>query len=100
MMAPQFERARMLSAAIDRAIAELADPIERIEVELSNVFVWAGTKRLTMSYSYANSYSRDGAPLLGGGRWVVEVVEVEDLTGRRVASWAAQIRSWLQRSMS
>jgi hypothetical protein len=29
MMAPQFETARMLSAAIDRAIAELADPIER-----------------------------------------------------------------------
>ena len=78
MMAPHYERARMLCAAVQRATEELAEPIDRIEVASGKVTVWAGKKRLSMRYYYANSYNNDGAPLLGGGQWIVELIGADN----------------------
>ncbi len=78
MMAPHYERARMLCTAIERATEELAEPIDRIEVASGKVTVWAGKKRLSMRYYYANSYNNDGAPLLGGGQWIVELIGADN----------------------
>ena len=72
MMAPHYERARMLAVAIDRATAELGEPIDRIEVTARKVLVWAGRRYLSMTYGYANSYGPGGTAIPGGGTWVVE----------------------------
>ena len=66
------------NAAVQRATEELAEPIDRIEVASGQGTVWAGKKRLSMRYYYANSYNNDGAPLLGGGQWIVEVITPYD----------------------
>jgi len=72
MMAPHFERARMLAVALQTASMELADPIDRIEVIGARVLVWAGKTCLAMTYYYADIYNPRGEPLLGGGSWVVQ----------------------------
>jgi hypothetical protein len=72
MMAPHFERARMLQIAIEAACHELDEPIDRIEVTGRRVLVWAGAKQVALSYSYANAYDRAGIPMPGSGNWVVE----------------------------
>ena len=72
MMAPHYEQARMLCAAVEHAVHELGEPIDRIEVTAHNVHVRAGAKRLTMTYYYANAYGPDGSAAPGGGHWVVQ----------------------------
>ncbi len=73
MMAPHFERARMLQAAIQTAVYELNDPIDRIEVIGGKVLAWAGNKCVVMRYGYENAYGADGSPMPGSGSWQVTV---------------------------
>ena len=86
MMAPQYERARMLCTAINYAAAELLEPINRLEVEHDHVLI---NKRLTLRYSYANSCDHVGVAMAGGGHWVVEKIPAEKAAGslQRLVSW-------------
>jgi hypothetical protein len=70
MIAPWFERAKLLYAALDKAASALRAPIDRIEVtprEIlfraeTKVLFWVRTKRLTISYRYvASSSSNPGS---------------------------------------
>lgn len=79
MMAPYFERARVLHAAIEIATYELGDPIDRVEVTELRIFAWAGKKSIAMKYHYADGYRHDGIAILGGGQWVVEKEELTDV---------------------
>jgi hypothetical protein len=97
MMAPHYEQARMLHVAIDRAIAELGEPIDRLEVTAGKVRCWAGTTLLTMRYSYQNSYNERGAPMLGGGEWVVEVVAPNEAAAPAEPSFIARLLARLLR---
>ncbi len=78
MKAPQYERAEMLGVAIRRATDELSAPIDRIEVVGSRVNCWAGSRRVSLAYSYAQGGRMDPAgrfqPLPGSGSWDVVVV--------------------------
>jgi len=80
MMAPHYERARMLCAAIHAATDELNEPIDRVEVRSRCVLLWAGNKRIALKYYYANSYDPTGGPMPGGGHWVVEKVGLADMS--------------------
>jgi hypothetical protein len=73
MMAPKYERGRMLEQALQLAIYELADPIDRIEVIGGQVVAWAGGRRLKMSFGYEASYGERGEPMPGSGTWRVWV---------------------------
>ncbi len=75
MMAPQFERARLLGVAIQHATNELMEPIDRIEVGARHVVAWAGSRSLTMKYHHASSTGPDGSPMPGSGQWLVETVD-------------------------
>jgi hypothetical protein len=74
-MAPPYERARLLSVAIDVTNTELQAPIDRIEVVSGQILVSAGNKHLTLNYHYSGSYDLSGVPIPGGGNWVVEKAE-------------------------
>ncbi len=71
MMAPHYERLRVLHAALEAAGAELNEPIDRIEVRGGDVLFWTASEHLAVSYNYANSYDERGSPMPGSGRWVV-----------------------------
>jgi hypothetical protein len=90
MMAPQYERARMLCIAINDAASELREPIDRLEVERDHVLVSAGGRRLRFRYYYADSYGADGSPMPGSGRWVVEKITADAESAgpvQRLLSW-------------
>ncbi len=90
MMAPQYERARMLCTAINYAAAELLEPINRLKVERDHVLIFAGDKRLTLRYSYANNYDHMGVAMPGGGHWVVEKIPAAEKGAgslQRLVSW-------------
>lgn len=78
MRAPKHEREAMLGVAIQRATGELNAPIDRVEVVAGNVLCWAGSKRVTLSYQYAQGESCDEhgkfVPHVGSGSWEVQVV--------------------------
>jgi hypothetical protein len=93
MMAPQFERARMLCTAINTATYELMEPVDRVEVGRSNVVIWAGAKQVTLKVWYADSYDERGHGIPGGGSWQAEVVSGD-------GSDAAGPRNILQRVLS
>jgi hypothetical protein len=93
MMAPQFERARMLCTAINTATYELMEPVDRVEVGHSAVIVWAGAKQVTLKVWYANSYDERGQGIPGGGSWQAEVVSGDGAD-------AASRRPFLQRLLS
>jgi hypothetical protein len=76
MMSPANERQVLLGNAIREATLALGDPIDRIEVGRDHVYAWAGKRLAKMRYGYADSYDAHGNPLLGGGRWTVEIEEV------------------------
>jgi hypothetical protein len=88
-MAPHFERARLLGAAIEIATYELREPIDRIEVSELRIFVWAGKKTISMKYHNAGSYRPD---VLGGGDWVVEKVGLADMPISPLAKVLLQLR--------
>jgi hypothetical protein len=77
MMAPHYERARMLCTAINHVAAELSDPIDRIEVVFDRVVITAGRRRLTLRYHYQNSHAADGSAMPGSGHWVLEKIPAE-----------------------
>jgi hypothetical protein len=93
MMAPQFERARMLCTAINTATYELMEPVDRVEVSRSTVVVWAGAKQVTLKVWYANSYDERGHGIPGGGSWQAEVVPADGAA-------AAGPRPFLRRLLS
>ena len=77
MKAPQYEQAEILHACIDRAVNELSDPIDRIEVLPNKIVVSARGKRVVLIAQYANGISPSGAVAPGSGRWVVDVAKSE-----------------------
>jgi hypothetical protein len=92
MMAPHYERARMLHAAIDVAAFELSEPIERVEVSGGRVFAWAGRKRLAMRYYHEDRRDSHGSAMPGSGQWVVEKAAFADAP----ANVVARVLSWLR----
>jgi hypothetical protein len=93
MMAPHYERARMLHAAIDLATLELREPIERLEVSAGRVFAWAGRRRVAMRYCHEDRSDPDGHVMPGSGEWVVEKTALAD-TPR---NFVARVLGWLRR---
>src|SRR5579863_1148229 len=75
MMAPKYERLRLLHLALEEGGNQLADPIDRIEVRGRFIVVAAGDEEVHMTFGYQNSYSDGGAPVLGGGSWFVRLVD-------------------------
>jgi hypothetical protein len=55
MMAPRFERARLLYAAIDKASLSLKKSIDRLELAGNQILFQAGTKKLTITYRYVDN---------------------------------------------
>ena len=76
MMAPKFERASVLSQALDVATNALEDPIDKVKVFREKIFVFAGRERLELSYVYDNAYSEDGSVKPGSGHWSVSIVKL------------------------
>jgi hypothetical protein len=95
-MAPHYERARMLHAAIDEATQELDAPIDRVEVAAGRVFASAGGKRVSFRYYYANGRGPDGSVMPGGGRWVVEKATPLDEPSPLKARLVARLRNFLR----
>jgi hypothetical protein len=91
MMDPKYEQLRMLGAALEAAAHVLDDPITRLEVKGGRVFVWAGHKRVTLRYAYADSYNTQGDVLLGGGHWSAQIEPPGDgdnlLEAKRPSLW-------------
>jgi hypothetical protein len=87
MMAPKYERARMLEAAIHTAVYELDDPIDRIEVEGGRVVAWAGSRRLSMRYAYVGGADGEGRPMPGSGHWEAVPDEGELRKAKRWFGW-------------
>lgn len=80
MMAPEGERMRILDVAIRRATEELRAPIDRVEVAKGQVSCWAGSRRVLMTYDYAQGVHVDPVtgqftPIVGGGHWDVAVID-------------------------
>jgi hypothetical protein len=71
MMAPHYERLRVLHEALDCAGRHLDDPIHRIEVKGNQVLFWAGAQTFAVSFEYLNAYDPKGGPMPGSGRWHV-----------------------------
>jgi hypothetical protein len=95
MMAPQYERARVLHEAIETSVQQLGEPIDRIKVTPQRVLIWAAGRRLVMNYRYLNSYDASGAAMLGGGRWIVECAEPTQLTA--IVSWPIRLLGLLNK---
>lgn len=74
MMAPKFERARVLSMALDIGAQQLEDPVDRIAVGRSRIWLFAGATCLELSYAYCNAYAEGGAVMPGSGHWSVSIV--------------------------
>src|ERR1700761_9354050 len=66
MMAPQYERAAMIKAAVEKVAGSLGAPIDRVEVEADRVCVQAGAKRKVVGMSCQTGRDADGMPALGG----------------------------------
>jgi hypothetical protein len=75
LKAPHYEQAEILHACIDRALYELSDPIDRIEVLPNKIVVSAGSKQVVLIARYANAISPTGAVAPGSGRWIVDIAE-------------------------
>jgi hypothetical protein len=72
MMAPHYERARLLGEAIDQAKYILRDPIDSIVVRGDTVEVIAGTMKLVGSYGYGSARDPNGGAIKpGSGSWWV-----------------------------
>jgi hypothetical protein len=98
MMAPEFERMRLLGVMIERATSVLKAPLTKIEVSGNEIICWAGSRRHTMRYGYANGYawapgdSDEQAPsaiAVGSCSWWVE-------SKPDSSSKMAKARDWLQ----
>ena len=50
MMAPQYERARVLANAIEIATRQIEEPIGLIVVSGGSVTLWAATKKVSMTF--------------------------------------------------
>jgi hypothetical protein len=94
MMAPHYERARILHAAIETAVQQLSEPIDLIKVTPRQVLIWAAGRQLAMRYHYANSYDASGTAMLGGGHWVLE----PEPTRLPMMSWGRWLLSVIPKS--
>jgi hypothetical protein len=71
-VAPHVEQEWLINEAMRQAEAVVSEPIAKVEVGANAIIIWAGTKRLTMDYSYT-----DGATL-GSGHWTVVLRAIEE----------------------
>jgi hypothetical protein len=89
MRAPVHERMALLDVAIARATDELNAPIDRIEVTGTLVNCWAGPRKVTLSYHYAQGGQMNPVgrftPTVGSGSWRVVVVDDPARVGRRAS---------------
>jgi hypothetical protein len=74
MMAPKFERARVLAEALQIGAHELEDPIDQVRISGNRISVSAGRKHIKLSYAYHNAYSQNGSVMPGGGHWSVSII--------------------------
>lgn len=103
MKAPEHERKALLGIAIERATDELGAPIDRVDVTDSLVTCSAGSRKVVMSYSYADGGTVDQntgrfVPTLGSGSWQVTVLDGEavsqpEIIGRTIAKFLKS-RGW------
>jgi hypothetical protein len=77
MMAPKFERLRVLGEAIQAAAYELDDPIDQVTVAGDRIVVAARGRRVELSYGYQNAYGENGSAMPGSGHWSVAIVHAE-----------------------
>jgi hypothetical protein len=73
MMAPKYERARVLAEALEVGVRELEDPIDNVTVSGDRISIVAGRKRLELLYTYHNAYSQNGSVMPGSGHWSVSI---------------------------
>ena len=71
MMAPHYERARVLHTALEQAVHLLNEPIDEIVVDGGTIRVRAGRKTITGTYGYSNAHDADGNAMPGSGNWWV-----------------------------
>lgn len=74
MMAPKYVRASQIGAAVTIAARELADPIDRIEVDGLLVRVFAGEASIAIRCRLTSQTDPDGNAMLGSGTWIAEPV--------------------------
>ena len=77
MMAPKFERLRVLGEAMHAAAYELDDPIDQVTVAGDRIVVAARGRRVELSYGYHNAYAEDGSVMPGSGHWSVAIVHAD-----------------------
>jgi hypothetical protein len=96
LKAPQYERADMLRACINRAAYELSDPIDRIEVLSNKVVVSAGTEQGRFDCTLRQQHRprrrcRAWLGSMGGRCWLERSVSAQDQTR------ATEPRVWKRR---
>jgi hypothetical protein len=95
MMAQQFERQRMLCAAIALATDMVGEPIEVLQVKANQITCLTETKRVSMTYHYANAYSADGAAMPGSGSWQFQDQRIEERRPLR-SRWKRALTFWVK----
>jgi hypothetical protein len=96
MKAPKYERAELIGAAMQEALDEFDEPIEKIEFVLGKIIVSTRTRSLVLNYSYKSSCDPDGVPMPGSGSWNVSRDPIQEFQGKTKSGLRA-LFSWLQR---
>jgi hypothetical protein len=94
MKAPKYQRAEMLAAALQEAVYTFEDPVEGLETTDMGVVAWAAGRFILMTCRWHNSYSADGAPLLGSGAWSAQYVNDCDASYRQSSKRITSMRPW------
>jgi hypothetical protein len=76
VMAPQFERERMVNGAVAVATERIGKP-GHAAVDGDRVIVRAGDRQIVVRAFYSQSCDGRGIPLAGGGSWSFVAGEVE-----------------------
>jgi hypothetical protein len=97
MKAPKYQRAEMLTAALQEAVKALEDPIEGLEITNKGVVAWAAGHFVLISYRWDNDYGADGAPLLGSGAWSARYVADCDASFRHSSTETVSFAPWWRR---
>jgi hypothetical protein len=97
MKAPKYQRAEMLTAALQEAVKALEDPVEGLEITDKGVVAWAAGRFILMSYHWDNGYGADGVPLLGSGAWSACFVADCDASFRHSSTGTASLLPWWRR---
>src|SRR5436190_10972312 len=95
MMAPHYERARILHQSIETAVQQLGEPIDLIKVTSRQVLIWAAGRQLVMRYRYVNSYDASGVAMPGSGHWILET----EPTRLPMMSWGRRLLSAVRKAI-